>query len=219
MLGRLCAVLEQIMNIKQPGSTWSGRMASRRRRLTETGLLCAALGWPMQVLSAPPMTPQPDMELMQDLMAWAVRLSGLPAPAALPRLTALSEAALSHRVCPDEPRHCRTLMAVYDTDRQEVLYRNSLDLRDETDQSFLVHEFVHHLQHLREGDALFSDCPRVVAAEAQAYAVQNRYLTHFRQWRRVGEMLRFMHCHTAAAEPIVEPGGPPALTSRTHQGR
>jgi len=207
------------MGIKQVGAFWAGRWAPQNGALIGAGVLCAALGWPLQVHSVPPKAPELDIELQQDLMAWAVRLSGLPAPAALPRLTALSEAALSHRVCPDEPRHCRTLMAVYDTDRQEVLYRNSLDLRDETDQSFVVHEFVHHLQHLRDGDALFSDCQRVVAAESLAYAVQNRYLAHFRQWRRVGEMLRFMHCQTAAVEPTVEPGGPAALTSRTHQGR
>jgi hypothetical protein len=160
-----------------------------------------------------------DPELLQDLMAWAVRLSGLPAPDALPRLTALPERDLAARVCPAQPQHCRSLMAVYDTDRQEVLYRDSLDLRDETDQSFVVHEFVHHLQHQREGDGLFEDCARVVAAETQAYAAQNRYLAYFRQWRRVGEMLRFMHCQSAEAEPLVLPGGPAALAARSPQGR
>ncbi|HMX09649.1 MAG TPA: hypothetical protein PKE61_01935 [Burkholderiaceae bacterium] len=215
--------------------TASTRIAAVRHRgavgpaLPVTVLLCAAC-WlhpcaeaagPASGVakSVPPASARLDPELLQDLMGWAVRLTGLPAPAVLPRLTPLPEAALAARVCPDQPRHCRTLMAVYDTDRQEVLYRDSLDLRDETDQSFVVHEFIHHLQHLRDGDALFADCPRVVAAETQAYAAQNRYLAHFRQWRRVGEMLRFMHCHSAATEPEVRPGGPAALTSRSPQGR
>lgn len=161
----------------------------------------------------------PDPELMQDLLQWAARLTGLPAPAGLPALTALPAAELARRVCPDEPRHCRTLIAVYDTDRVEILYQDTLDLRDETDQSYLVHELVHHLQHRRDGDALFADCQRVMAAETEAYAAQNRYLAHFRQWRRVGEMLRFTHCPTASAEPRFRPGEPAALTSRSPQGR
>jgi hypothetical protein len=163
--------------------------------------------------------PPPDPELMQDLLRWAGKLSGLDPPAALPALTALSEAELARRVCPDEPRHCRTLIAVYDTDRTEILYRNTLDLRDETDQSYLVHELVHYLQHRRDGDALFADCPRVMQAEFEAYAAQNRYLAHFKQWRRVGEILRFTHCPTATAAPLVTPGEPAALTSRSPQGR
>ena len=100
-----------------------------------------------------------------------------------------------------------------------MLYRDTLDLRDETDQSYIVHELVHYLQHRRDGDALFADCPRVMQAEAEAYAAQNRYLAHFRQWRRVGEMLRFTHCPTATAAPRVTPGEPAALTSRSPQSR
>lgn len=163
--------------------------------------------------------PPPDTELMQDLLRWAGKLTGLDPPAALPTLTALPDTELARRVCPDEPRHCRTLIAVYDTERTEILYRNTLDLRDETDQSYLVHELVHYLQHRRDGDALFADCPRVMQAESEAYAAQNRYLAHFKQWRRVGEILRFTHCPTATAAPLVTPGEPAALTSRSPQGR
>lgn len=161
----------------------------------------------------------PDPELLGDLLQWAARLSGLPVPPALPTLTALPPEALARRVCPDEPRHCRTLIAVYDTDRREILYRDTLDLRDETDQSFIVHELIHHLQHRRDGDALFADCPSVMRAETEAYGAQNRYLAHFKQWRRVGEMLRFTHCPSTAAAPLVTPGEPAALTSRSPQGQ
>lgn len=156
---------------------------------------------------------------MQDLLRWAGKLTGLAPPEGLPRLTALPERELARQVCPEEPQHCRTLIAVYDTDRREIFYRDTLDLRDETDQSFIVHELVHFLQHRRDGDDLFADCTRVMAAEAQAYAAQNRYLTHFRQWRRVGEMLRFTHCPTNSAAPQVTPGELPALGARSPQGR
>ncbi|MEN9367626.1 MAG: hypothetical protein RL489_1984 [Pseudomonadota bacterium] len=170
------------------------------------------------VATAAPRAP-PDPELLRDLLQWAAKLTGITAPDTLPTLTAVSEQALARRVCPDEPRHCRTLIAVYDTDRTEIVYRDSLDLRDETDQSYIVHELVHYLQHRRDGDALFADCPRVMQAETEAYAAQNRYLTHFRQWRRVGEMLRFTHCPDLASAPRVTPGEPAALTSRSPQGR
>lgn len=178
-------------------------------------LLLLLLSWAAQ--AGPPRPPDP--ELLDDLLRWAVKLSGLPVPPSLPPLTALPQDELARRVCPDEPRHCRTLIAVYDTDRSEILYRDTLDLRDETDQSFIVHELIHHLQHRRDGDALFADCPRVMQAEAEAYAAQNRYLAHFKQWRRVGEILRFTHCPTTAAAPLVTPGEPAALTSRSPQGQ
>jgi hypothetical protein len=160
---------------------------------------------------------EPDPALLNDLLQWASRLSGMPLAPVLPAVQALSPDDLARRVCPDEPANCRTLVALYDTDRREVLYRNTLDLRDETDQSFIVHELVHYLQHLRDGDELFSSCERVLAAETAAYAVQNRYLTHFKQWRRVGEMLRFTHCRSARIDPDYRPGEVPALTSRSPQ--
>lgn len=193
-----------------PRTPWH-RMAAPTLALTLTGLSSMAA-------PAAATHPRADPALLHDLMGWASRFSGLASPATLPRLQALSATDLAQRVCPEQPHHCRTLVAVYDTDTQSVLYADTLDLRDETDQSFLVHEFVHYLQHLQHGNSLFADCPAVMAAEAQAYAVQNRYLAHFKQWRRVGEVLRFTHCHAAAAEPTVRPGEPAALTSRSHQG-
>ena len=188
------------------------------RRISPVVALAACLVLPMDPARAGP-PPAPDPALLQDLLRWAGKLTGLPTPATLPTLTALPERELARRVCPDEPRHCRTLIAVYDTDRTEILYRDTLDLRDETDQSYLVHELVHYLQHRRDGDALFADCPSVMRAESAAYAAQNRYLAHFKQWRRVGEMLRFTHCPDVAAAPLVTPGEPAALTSRSPQGR
>jgi hypothetical protein len=160
-----------------------------------------------------------DMTLMADLLQWASRLSGLPLTPVLPELRALPAADLAQRVCPERPENCRSLVAVYDTDRVQVLYVNTLDLRDETDQSFIVHELVHYLQHLRDGDRLFAGCAQVMAAETQAYAVQNRYLQHFKQWRRVGEMLRFTHCQSADADPQYRPDEPAALAGRSATGR
>lgn len=157
-----------------------------------------------------------DRELLSDLLRWAERLSGVPAKAELPALQAMPAQALAAQACPERPGDCRTLVALYDTDRRRILYRDSLDMNDPIDQSFIVHELVHHLQHQRDGDALFSTCPNALAAETDAYAAQNRYLAQFKAWRRVGEMLRFTHCDSAEANLEVRPGGL-VLTSRTPQ--
>jgi hypothetical protein len=111
-------------------------------------------------------------------------------------------------------RHCRLLVALYDTERARIVYRNTLDMRDPTDQSFIVHELVHHLQFLVQGDELFATCRSTMAAEEQAYRAQSLYQKHFRQWQRMGEVMRFMNCEDrASSEPLVRitgsPVGPP----------
>lgn len=147
-----------------------------------------------------------DAELRDDLIAWALRLSGrLVRPAGPPpSLSALPPAELSRRVCGEDPRPCHGLVAAYGTEQRDILYRDTLDLRDPTDQSFVVHELVHWLQHAEQGDAIEANCAAVLANETEAYRVQNDYLARFRQWQRVGEILRFAHCPDArSAAPAV----------------
>ncbi|MGM9491740.1 hypothetical protein [Ideonella sp. YS5] len=155
-----------------------------------------------------------DDELAADLMAWASRLSGLAdlQPGRPPALVPLSAGDIAAEVCPDSPTGCRSLVAVYDTDRHRVLYRSSLDMRDPTDQSFIVHELVHHLQFLHRGESIFASCQAVVETERQAYSAQNRYQSHFRQWQRMGEVMHFMHCDASSGqgEPVLHFGGSPA---------
>lgn len=149
-----------------------------------------------------------DAELAADLVGWASRLSGRaqPATAVLPRLQPLSHDDLARTVCPERPGSCRSLVAAYDTVGRRIVYRASFDLRDPTDQSFIVHELVHWLQQLERGEAIEASCQLVLAAEREAYAVQNQYLTRFGQSRRVGEMLRFTYCDPSAdAAPPAEP--------------
>jgi hypothetical protein len=155
-----------------------------------------------------------DAELAADLMRWASRLSGLPdlAPAEPPALVPLAPPEMQAQVCPDSPAGCRSLVAVYDTSARRVLYRASLDMRDPTDQSYIVHELVHHLQHQHRGDAIFASCAAILESEREAYAAQNLYQQRFRQWQRMGEVTRFMHCDepAGAAEPVLRFGGSPA---------
>ena len=178
--------------------------------------LCLAVA--VATASGQPRLGSVDPALLTDLLQWAGRLSALPDPPAMPGIRALPVAELRRRVCPERPGDCRTLVAVYDTDERQVLYVDTLDLEDLADQSFIVHEMVHYLQHLRDGDRLFAGCVQVMAAETQAYEVQNKYLAHFKQWRRAGEMLRFMHCQQAGADPEYRPDQPAVLTGRSPQG-
>jgi hypothetical protein len=145
-------------------------------------------------------------EMLDDLMGWAVRLTGLPPSADRPDVIALPPADLAATVCPDAPSSCRGLVAVYDTERIRVLVRDTLDLRELSAQSFIVHEFIHHLQHRAQGAGLLSACEQVMVAERQAYEAQNRFLRQHRQLLRVGEMLRGMRCdRDDAQEPTVQP--------------
>jgi hypothetical protein len=145
-----------------------------------------------------------DAELAADLAGWAQRFSGLARPAGvpLPALQPLAEDELARTVCPQQPSACRGIVAAYDTTQRRIVYRHTLDMREPMDQSFIVHELTHWLQHLQRGSDLEDSCASVIAAERQAYAAQNRYLDHFRQWQRAGEMLRFTFC------PEDRPGGP-----------
>lgn len=153
-----------------------------------------------------------DAALATDLLEWASRLSGLPnlPGEPLPQFIPLPQREIEKIVCPERRGGCGSLVAVYDTDRRRVLYRDTLDMRDPTDQSFIVHELVHHLQFLQRGEALFASCQSTLAGEAQAYRVQNLYQAQFRQWQRMGEILRYMHCDgSAGAEPVARLFGLP----------
>jgi hypothetical protein len=133
-------------------------------------------------------------ELFDDLMQWAVKLSGLPSATHMPTIYPMGSEQLVQKVCPEDPRNCRSLVSFYSTKEEAIFYIDSLDLGDDTDLSFIVHELVHHLQYSAQGDSLFSTCQKVMTTETQAYAVQNKYLAHFKQWRRVGDAIRFIHC-------------------------
>ena len=149
-----------------------------------------------------------DAELASDLVGWAARLSGRsqPAAAVLPLLQPLPLEELARTVCPERPGSCRGLVAAYNTVSRRIVYRATLDMRNPTDQAFIVHELVHWLQHLERGDAIEDSCRSVLAAEREAYAVQNQYLTRFQQLQRVGEMLRFTYCDASAdARPPADP--------------
>jgi hypothetical protein len=141
-------------------------------------------------------------ELLARLLAAAIRYSTLPAidPAELPPIEPVSAAALSERVCPDEPNRCTAIAALFDAEGYRIYLRDSLDLNDPMDNAFIVHELVHVLQYKKYGAEHFDDCRRRIDSERQAYLVQNNYLGEQGIDWREGFLVNFMKCPPAEAQ-------------------
>lgn len=137
-----------------------------------------------------------DSALLAFLLDMAVKFSGLPAMPVeqLPPMRAVSSRDMRRIVCADDPASCRNLQAVFDTEGYRILYLDTLELENASDNSFLVHELVHVLQYRRDGDAIYADCRALLRTESQAYRAQNAYLQREGQLLRVGDMLRFTTC-------------------------
>lgn len=138
----------------------------------------------------------PNAELLSFLLSAAASLSGYPAipVAELPPIRAVAPDAIASAVCPDAPAGCSGIAATFETEAYEILIRDTLDLEDTADNSFLLHEIVHVLQWKARGDAIFQDCRTTLATEGEAYRAQNAYLKREGQFLRFGEMLAYTQC-------------------------
>jgi hypothetical protein len=102
-------------------------------------------------------------------------------------------------------------VAAYDTARREALYVDSLDMRGADDRSFIGHELVHYPQHFARSGR-HESCFEAIAAERQAYAVQNRYANAIGQMPHFVQVLRFLSCPADPAAHLGEIGAAgPAL--------
>lgn len=119
------------------------------------------------------------------------------------RRQCLRERAMWPEICragntnPDPYSRCmrqRGLVAAYIIGERRIVYRDDLDLRYDADNSFIVHEFVHALQDHKFGGHAFDSCADTLAAEQQAYRVQQQYLRARGQLLVVGERLRRVSC-------------------------
>lgn len=137
-----------------------------------------------------------DPSLLAYLLSAAANLSGYPAVPIdeLPPIVSMSAADMRREVCGDGQASCANMAAVFDTDGKRILLRDDLDLENPGDNSFLVHELVHVLQHRQRGDRIFAGCHETLRTEREAYAVQNRYLKREGVFLRFGEGLGFMRC-------------------------
>ena len=86
------------------------------------------------------------------------------------------------------------LVAAYITAQHRIVHRDDLDIGNDIDNSFIVHEFVHALQDRLHQGRMFETCEGVMAAERQAYAVQERYLRSRGQMLQFGARLRTVGC-------------------------
>lgn len=153
-----------------------------------------------------------DTQLAAYLLAAAVKVSGLPPvpEEALPEFIPMPQADLKAEACKEKVANCRGIVALYDMERNRVLYRDDLNVDDPSDNSFLVHELVHVLQYAQGGESIYKDCPSLVLTERAAYAAQNAYLYNQGQLLRVGRIMQFARCAplpgtTAAAhEPVTQ---------------
>jgi len=138
----------------------------------------------------------PSYELLTQLLAAAIRLSGLPAihVSELPPVIMLSRPVLNKTVCSSAPVRCAGLIAAFDTQRYRIVVDEKLDFGDPDDDSFLVHELVHVLQFKQSGSVGFTSCAAVLESERRAYAAQNLYLRENGRPGQHGVMLRFTRC-------------------------
>jgi hypothetical protein len=142
-----------------------------------------------------------DASLVPYLLDLAVRFTGLPAlpPDQLPQLQAVSHVQMTAAVCADAAPGCEGVVAIFDPDRDRILYLETLDLEDADDNSFLLHEIVHVLQYRQDGSAIYANCQALLRTEAQAYRAQNAYLRHEGRLMQVGAVLQATTC--AGADP------------------
>jgi hypothetical protein len=138
----------------------------------------------------------PDSTLLAYLLSAAASLSGYPAVELeeVPPIVRMPAVDMRREVCGEGQASCANMAAVFDTDGRRIILREDLDLESPGDNSFLVHELVHVLQHRLRGDRIFAGCHETLRTEREAYAVQNRYLKREGQFLRFGEGLAFMRC-------------------------
>jgi hypothetical protein len=149
-----------------------------------------------------------DGAIIAHLFSVAAALSGYPAipEPERPLLRLMTPAALVEEVCPEAPSDCERLVALFDRERNQVLMRADLDLRDAADNSFLVHEFVHVLEARQKGRAYQHDCAETLRSEREAYRIQNLYLDREGRPERHGGLLAHRVCSPH------QPGGNGTMT-------
>jgi hypothetical protein len=121
-------------------------------------------------------------ELVVHLYASIQMLSGYPAPEYLPKIQLLPQAEIQRMVC----RGPCQIRAFYHPDIG-VVVDEAFNLKSNTHhQSILLHELVHHAQHVSGAFGnLPSACQARSASESEAYEIQNRFLAQQRATERI----------------------------------
>ncbi len=138
-------------------------------------------------------------DLVIQLYAAVQVITGYPAPETLPEVRQLPHTEIERMVCLGP---CQ-IRAFYHPEFG-VVVDESFNLKSNLyHQSILLHELVHHAQHVTgRFDNLRSACHARSASEGEAYEVQNRYLAQQRASERIPVLRWELMCES-------EEGGPP----------
>lgn len=132
-------------------------------------------------------------------------ITGYPAPASMPEVRQMPRAELQRLVCTGP---CQ-IRAFYHPE-MGVIVDEEFNLKSNPyHQSILLHELVHHAQHVAgRFDSLASACEARSASESEAYDVQNRYLATRNASERIPVMRWALLCNQEGAPADRAP--PPA---------
>lgn len=144
-------------------------------------------------------------DLVVQLYAAVQVITGYPAPSAMPEVHQVPQAEIQRMVCVGP---CQ-IRAFYHPDFG-VVVDESFNLKSNLyHQSILLHELVHHAQHVAgRFDGLKSACQARSASEGEAYEVQNHYLSQMHSSERIPVLRWSMLCEH-------EEGGPPIRRAPT----
>ncbi|MGH8629351.1 MAG: hypothetical protein ACREU7_01115 [Burkholderiales bacterium] len=113
------------------------------------------------------------IEIARNLLVAIQALSGYPAPEQLPEVHVVPQTFIAELVCKGP---CR-VQAFYHPDFGVFVDEKLRIDSDAYAQSILLHELVHHAQEVSgRFETLPSECHRRVAAESEAYEIQNKFL-------------------------------------------
>jgi hypothetical protein len=130
-------------------------------------------------------------DLVVKLYALIFLWSGYPVPEVLPKVQLLPRGEIERLVC---QKSCQ-IRAFYHPE-YGVIIDEAMDLKSSAyHQSILLHELVHHAQHVAGAfENLENACEARSASESQAYEIQNRYLARMRASERIPVLGWGRHC-------------------------
>lgn len=111
--------------------------------------------------------------MVTELLVTIHLLSGYPVPERNPQVSFVPLATMQQMIC---KRPC-AVKAFYKPE-QGVFIDEQIDVKDDVySRSVLLHELVHHLQHVSgKFEAFDTPCHRWQAKEVEAYEIQHKYL-------------------------------------------
>jgi len=158
-----------------------------RRLLGSLALLAASAGAFAQS------TAQAPDDVYANLMGWAEKLSGYPAPEVAPVVVFKPQSFFDANACGGH--HCHVWGWYPDTGKNIVYVHESARaaIADGSDPRSVVHEFTHYLQAVHRKFAPYP-CSQALALEREAYAVQSAYINAYGRLIPVGVSMQTVSC-------------------------